>query len=210
MNSRREALAVTVGGGSAISGDDPRSPAGPVSHEPVPEKFRQVLGHFGTGVTVITAIDDGEPVGFSCQAFAALSLEPPLVVFCPALTSATWARIARAKLFAVNVLTENQHDLANKFGRSGPGKFRGVTWAPDRAGSPVIDGVLTWAGCEIEAVYPGGDHNVVIARVRELGECGSQRPLLFYRGRYATSAESGGPPEVVETLLAWPRHADWM
>ena len=164
-----------------------------------PDAFRQVLGHFCTGVTVITTAG---PVGFACQAFAALSLDPPLVVLCPALTSSSWPRIARAASFAVNVLTEDQHDLASKFG--------GVRWSPDGAGSPVIDGVLTWAGCEIEAVHPGGDHDVVIGRVRELGECGSQRPLLFYRGRYATTAESGGPPEVVETLLAWPRHADWM
>ncbi|HEX2322519.1 MAG TPA: flavin reductase family protein [Streptosporangiaceae bacterium] len=210
MNSRREALAVTVGGASPA--DDARMPSGnsPVSHEPAPQKFRQVLGHFCTGVTVVTAMDDGEPVGFACQAFAALSLDPPLVVFCPALTSNTWPRIAKGKMFAVNVLTEDQHDVAMRFGRSGTRKFDGVKWMPDAAGSPVIDGVLTWAGCEIEAVHPGGDHNVVIGRVRELGECGSQRPLLFYRGRFATSAESGGPPEVVETLLAWPRHADWM
>jgi 3-hydroxy-9,10-secoandrosta-1,3,5(10)-triene-9,17-dione monooxygenase reductase component len=182
----------------------------PVSYPPEPQKFRQVLGHFCTGVTVITAIHDGEPVGFSCQAFAALSLDPPLVVFCPAQTSATWPRIARTKLFTVNVLTEDQHDLAGTFGRSGNSKFAGVGWSPDGAGSPVLDGVLTWAGCEVEAVYPGGDHTIVIGRVRELGACGSQRPLLFYRGRYATLAESAGPPEVVETLLAWPRHADWM
>jgi len=187
-----------------------RSGASPASFRPEPQKFRQVLGHFCTGITVITAVDDGEPVGFSCQAFAALSLDPPLVVFCPAVTSSSWPRIARTKTFAVNVLTENQHEIAGKFGRSGPGKFDGVTWAPDAAGSPVLDGVLTWAGCEVEAVYPGGDHSIVIGRVRELGECGSERPLLFYRGRYGTSAAQAGPPEVVETLLAWPRHADWM
>jgi 3-hydroxy-9,10-secoandrosta-1,3,5(10)-triene-9,17-dione monooxygenase reductase component len=181
-----------------------------VSYEPEPEKFRQVLGHFCTGITVITAVDDGEPVGFSCQAFAALSLDPPLVLFCPAHTSATWKRIAQAKLFAVNVLAEDQRELARRFGRSGTGKFDGVAWSPDRAGSPVLDGVITWAGCEIEAVHQGGDHHIVTGRVRELGDCGSQRPLLFYRGRYATSGKSEGPPEVVETLLAWPRHADWM
>jgi len=210
MNGAGEALAVIVGGASPEG--DPRIPARarPASYPPEPQKFRQVLGHFCTGVTVITAIDYGEPVGFACQAFAALSLDPPLVVLCPALTSTTWPRIARAGSFTVNVLTEDQHDLASKFGRSGPGKFDGVKWAPDGAGAPVIEGVLTWAGCAVEAVYPGGDHEVVIGRVRELGDCGSQRPLLFYRGRYATTAESGGPPEVVETLLAWPRHADWM
>lgn len=199
MNGARGALAVIVGRGTK-----------PASYRPEPEKFRQVLGHFATGVTVITAIDEGEPVGFSCQAFAALSLDPPLVVFCPSGQSTSWPRIARAGRFAVNVLTEDQHELASRFGRSSQRKFEGVSWAPDSAGSPVLDGVLTWAGCELEAVHPGGDHQVVIGRVRELGECGSQRPLLFYRGRYATSAESGGPPEVVETLLAWPRHADWM
>jgi len=184
--------------------------ARPVSFAPEAQKFRQVLGHFCTGVTVITAVDDGEPVGFSCQAFAALSLDPPLVVFCPALTSVSWPRIARARVFAVNVLTEGQHDIAAKFGRRGARKFDGVSWSPDGAGSPILDGVLTWAGCEVEGIYPGGDHSIVVGRVRELGECGSERPLLFYRGRFTTSAESAGPPEVVETLLAWPRHADWM
>lgn len=182
----------------------------PVSHEPDPQKFRQVLGHFCTGITVITAIDEGEPVGFSCQAFAALSLDPPLVVFCPALTSTSWPRIARAGVFAVNVLAEHQRELARRFGRAGPGKFEGVAWAPDGAGSPVLDGVLTWAGCAIEAVYDGGDHHIVTGRVRELGDCENQRPLLFYRGRYASAGKAEGPPEVVETLLAWPKHADWM
>jgi len=199
MNGRRAALRMIV-----------KHSDTPVRFAPDPQRFRQVLGHFCTGITVITAIDDGEPVGFSCQAFAALSLDPPLVVFCPALISTTWPRIARAKSFAVNVLCEDQHELASKFGRTGPHKFEGVTWSPDSTGAPVLDGSLTWAGCELEAVHLGGDHLIVTGRVRELGECGSQRPLLFYRGRYTTSAETAGPPEVVETLLAWPRYADWM
>jgi 3-hydroxy-9,10-secoandrosta-1,3,5(10)-triene-9,17-dione monooxygenase reductase component len=199
MNRAGGALAVSVGPRARLA-----------SYPAEPQKFRQVLGHFCTGVTVITAMDDGEPVGFSCQAFAALSLDPPLVVFCPATTSASWPRIAKGNLFAINVLTEEQHDIAAKFGRSGADKFDGVPWSPDAAGSPVLDGVLTWAGCEVEGVYPGGDHHIVIGRVRELGESVAGRPLLFYRGRFTTSAETAGPPEVVETLLAWPRHADWM
>src|SRR5262249_21451235 len=100
-------LAVSVGGASRVS------------YGPEPQKFRQVLGHFCTGVTVITAVDDGEPVGFSCQAFAALSLDPPLVVFCPARTSNTWSRIASAELFAVNVLAAGQRETPRKFGRTG-------------------------------------------------------------------------------------------
>ncbi|HET9896626.1 MAG TPA: flavin reductase family protein [Streptosporangiaceae bacterium] len=180
--------------------------------DPDPERFRQVLGHFCTGITVITAIDDGEPVGFSCQAFAALSLDPPLVLFCPARTSSTWPKIERSGYFCANVLTAEQGHLATLFGRSDPRRFDQVTWAADAAGSPVIDGVLTWVSCKVHDVLTAGDHYVVVGLVRELGDVGRQRPLLFYRGRYATSAVSAaeGPPEVVETLLAWPKYADWM
>jgi 3-hydroxy-9,10-secoandrosta-1,3,5(10)-triene-9,17-dione monooxygenase reductase component len=181
-------------------------------YPPDPERFRQVLGHFCTGITIITAIHDNEPVGFSCQAFAALSLEPPLVLFCPALSSSTWPRIAAAGHFCVNVLTTSQGHLATLFGRTNAERFNGVDWVPDAAGSPIIDDVLTWISCEILDVHTIGDHYVVIGQVRELGECGPERPLLFYRGRYGTSAlpTAEGPPEVVETLLAWPKYADWM
>ncbi len=184
----------------------------PVRYEPDPERFRQVLGHFATGITIITASEDGEPVGFSCQAFAALSLDPPLVLFCPALTSSTWPRIQQTGYFCANVLTAEQGQLATLFGRSKPDRFDGVEWVPDLNGSPIIDGVLTWISCRILDVHTIGDHYVVIGRVLELGECGPDRPLLFYRGRYGTSATPAaeGPPEVVETLLAWPNHADWM
>jgi len=183
-----------------------------VTFDPDPERFRQVLGHFATGITVITAIDGGEPVGFACQAFAALSLEPPLVLFCPAQTSSTWPRIRRAGVFCANVLTAEQGDLATLFGRSNPDRFSKVDWVPDASGSPIIDGVLTWVSCQILDVHTIGDHYVVIGQVRELGEIGQDRPLLFYRGRYGTSAipAAEGPPEVVETMLAWPKHADWM
>jgi 3-hydroxy-9,10-secoandrosta-1,3,5(10)-triene-9,17-dione monooxygenase reductase component len=183
-----------------------------VRFDPDPERFRQVLGHFCTGITVITAIDGDEPVGFSCQAFAALSLEPPLVLFCPARTSTTWPKIERAGVFCANVLTADQGDLATLFGRSKPDRFANVGWVPDSSGSPIIDGVLTWVGCRIVDVHAIGDHYVVIGQVCELGDVRPHRPLLFYRGRYGTSAvpTAEGPPEVVETMLAWPKYADWM
>jgi 3-hydroxy-9,10-secoandrosta-1,3,5(10)-triene-9,17-dione monooxygenase reductase component len=184
----------------------------PTSFDPDPERFRQVLGHFCTGVTIITALDDGQPVGFSCQSFGALSLQPPLVLFCPARTSRTWPKIERSGYFCANILAAAQRELASLFGRSNPDRFAAVAWSPDTAGSPVIDGVLTWVGCQIREVHEAGDHFIVIGEVRELGDCHAGRPLLFYRGRYGTSARHmhEGPPEVVETLLAWPRHADWM
>ena len=188
------------------------SGARPASYAPEPQRFKQVLGHFGTGVAIITATDETGPAGFSCQSFTALSLDPPLVLFCPARTSTTWSRIERAGNFCANILSEQQRDLAAVFGRTGPDKFADVDWTPSSSGAPVLDGVLTWAGCEVESVHPGGDHLIVIGRVTELGDCGPQQPLLFYRGRFASlpASAADGPPEIVETLLAWPRYADWM
>ena len=187
----------------------------PVRFEPEPGRFRQVLGHFCTGVTVVTTADDDGPAGFACQSFAAVSLEPPLVLLCPSRTSVTWPRIARAGHFCANVLTDAQQELCRVFGTSaatGADKFAGVRWSPSSSGAPVLDGVLTWIGCEVDCVHEAGDHHVVIGRVTELGECRPGKPLLFYRGRYAATAAqpADGPPEIVDTLLAWPRHSDWM
>jgi 3-hydroxy-9,10-secoandrosta-1,3,5(10)-triene-9,17-dione monooxygenase reductase component len=172
-----------------------------------PVRFRQVFGHFCTGVTVVTSALAGEPVGFACQAFAALSLQPPLVLFCPAVASATWPRIERAGHFCVNVLAEGQRSLSRVFGTSGAGKFTGVRWSSTVDGSPVLDGVLAWAACRIEAVYPAGDHHLVVGRVTELGECREGRPLLFYKGQYTAATTL---PDVASSLLAWPRHTDWI
>ncbi len=174
--------------------------------------FRQVLGHFCTGVTVITGTKDGRPAGFACQAFAALSLDPPLVLFCPARSSATWPTIARAGYFCANVLAARQQEIARRFGVPGTDKFAGVSWSPSPSGAPVLAGALAWVECAVQAVHEAGDHYVVTGRVTALGPCEADRPLLFYRGRY-TATDPGtpaGPPEVVDTLLAWPRHADWM
>jgi 3-hydroxy-9,10-secoandrosta-1,3,5(10)-triene-9,17-dione monooxygenase reductase component len=180
--------------------------------EPEPGRFRQVLGHFCTGVTVITTLDEAGPAGFTCQSFTALSLDPPLVLFCPSRSSATWPRIARAGHFCANVLTAGQQELARVFGTSGADKFAGVPWSPSPSGAPILAGALTWAGCTVEAVHEAGDHHVVLGRVTGFGPCGQERPLLFYRGRYGVTAvePADGPPEVVDTLLAWPRHADWI
>jgi 3-hydroxy-9,10-secoandrosta-1,3,5(10)-triene-9,17-dione monooxygenase reductase component len=173
-------------------------------------RFRQVLGHFCTGVTVITTMDAEGPAGFACQAFTALSLDPPLVLFCPSRASATWQRIARSGHFCANVLTESQRELARIFGNPGADKFTGVAWSPSASGAPILDGVLTWVGCTVLDMHEAGDHYVVIGSVTELGPCRPGEPLLFYRGRYGVPGPAEGPPEAVDTLLAWPIYADWI
>ncbi|WP_007024416.1 3-hydroxy-9,10-secoandrosta-1,3,5(10)-triene-9,17-dione monooxygenase reductase subunit [Saccharomonospora iraqiensis] len=169
-----------------------------------PTRFRSVLGHFCTGVAVVTAHDGDAPVGFACQSFAALSLEPPLVLFCPAKSSRTWPVIEGVGRFAVNVLSGDQRDVSATFGARGADKFAAVDWSPAPSGAPVLTGSLTWIDCTIEAVHEAGDHYVVVGRVTELGDVADGRPLLFYRGRYTVTE-----PEAVEEMFTWPRPDDW-
>ena len=131
---------------------------------------------------------------------------------CPGKSGSTWPRIAAAGRFCANILAADQRDLARRFGISSPDKFAGISWTPAPNGAPVLPGVLTWAACSVETVHEAGDHYVVIARVTDLGDSIAGEPLLFYRGRFTLSAqtEEDSPPEVVDTLLAWPRFADWM
>ncbi|MFG2877364.1 flavin reductase family protein [Streptomyces sp. NPDC048337] len=156
-------------------------------------QFRDVLGHFCTGLTVIAATDGtGRPAGFACQSFASLSLDPPLVTFSVAATSSSWPRIERAGAFCATVLSAGQGALCRAFGTRGGDKFAGVDWSPAPAtGSPRIGGALAWVDCEIESVLPGGDHRIVIGRVLDLdvsGEADHAEPLLFYRGAFLRPA----------------------
>ncbi|MDA3648906.1 flavin reductase family protein [Saccharopolyspora indica] len=173
--------------------------------------FRRVLGHFGTGVAVITGMDGERPVGFACQSFAALSLDPPLVLFCPARTSRAWPALERAGRFCANVLSESQQPVSTVFGRSGENKFAEVSWSRAPSGAPVLTGALTWIDCTIETVHEAGDHYIVIGRVETLGETRPERPLLFYRGAYAgLGPTSQPPPPDLEAFLTGLHPDDWM
>jgi len=151
-----------------------------------PRTFRSVLGQFCTGITVITAVHDDAPVGFACQSFAALSLEPPLVLFCPTKVSNSWKAIEATGRFCVNVLHEKQKDVSARFGSRDSDKFAGIDWRPSPLGSPIIDGSLAHIDCTVASVHDGGDHLVVFGRVASLSEVPKRkpRPLLFYRGEY--------------------------
>ena len=144
--------------------------------------FRQVLGHFATGVTIVTATDDGEPVGMAASSFTSLSLDPPLVLFCAGKASSTWPRIQRTKAFCVNILSDEQEALSRQFAGKGD-KYTGVGWHAGSSGSPILDGVLAWIDCTIESEHDGGDHVVVIGRVLGL-DATALKPLLYYRGGY--------------------------
>ncbi|MER8231209.1 flavin reductase family protein [Streptomyces sp. NPDC101490] len=166
--------------------DDERPPLDPA-------EFRRVLGHFASGVTVVTALAPEGPAGFACQSFASLSLDPPLVAFMVARTSTTWPRIAAAGAFCVNVLGAAQDGLCRSFAVSGADKFAGVDWAPAPVtGAPRLTGAPAWIDCAITAVHTGGDHLIVVGRVEALGAAGAGDPLLFHQGRFGRFSRLDG------------------
>ena len=148
-------------------------------------KFRQVLGHFPTGVTVITAMHEGRPVGLAVGSFASLSLDPPLVLFCPGNQSSSWPKIREAGVFCVNILGGDQEHVCRVFASKEPDKFSVIGYAPSPVtGSPRIHDALAWIDCEIDQIVPGGDHDIVVGRVRDLDATDQHGPLVFYRGGY--------------------------
>ncbi|GGY26389.1 monooxygenase [Streptomyces djakartensis] len=153
-------------------------------------EFRRVVGHFATGVTVVTAppaTPADSPAGFACQSFTSLSLDPPLVAFMVGRTSTTWPRIARAGVFCVNVLGARQGELCRAFAVSGADKFAGVAYdAAPVSGSPRLAGAVAWIDCAVHAVHSGGDHLIVVGRVNALGAADDDPdgPLLFHRGHF--------------------------
>lgn len=152
-----------------------------------PARMRNVLGHFASGVVVITAADLDGPVGFTCQSFASLSLDPPLISFFPARTSTTWPKIRDKGRFCVNVLADHHEKISNKFARSGIDKFAGVWWRASKSGSPILSEVCAWIECTVADEFDGGDHTIVVGRVHDLGADTSKLPLLYHRGSYGVA-----------------------
>jgi flavin reductase (DIM6/NTAB) family NADH-FMN oxidoreductase RutF len=147
-------------------------------------RYRQVLGHFPTGVTIVTAEGERSPVGLAIGSFSSVSLAPALVGFFPAKTSTSWPGIEAAGAFCVNILAEDQEDLCRRFASKGGDKFLGLGWKPAASGAPVLDGVLAWIDCDLHSVLDAGDHWCVLGEVRELDVARTVGPLVFYRGGY--------------------------
>jgi flavin reductase (DIM6/NTAB) family NADH-FMN oxidoreductase RutF len=147
--------------------------------------FRHVLGHFATGVSLVTGIAaDGEPAGLAVGSFMSVSLEPRLIAICPATTSVSWPVIRAGGRFCVNILGEHQECLARAFAVSGGSKFEGVGWRAGETGSPIIDDVVAWIDCEIESDQVAGDHWLVLGKVKSLDVENTNQPLLFHRGEF--------------------------
>ena len=159
-----------------------------------PLSFREALGHYASGITVITSHLDDEPIGFTCQSFYSVSMNPPLVSFSVMSSSASYPKIRQAGRFAVNILSGEQVRISNQFARRGADKWHGVQWQQSPLGNPVIAGSLHWLDCEIHAEYPAGDHLIVIGEVKALNlqDAAATQPLLYFKGQYCNLAAHSG------------------
>jgi 3-hydroxy-9,10-secoandrosta-1,3,5(10)-triene-9,17-dione monooxygenase reductase component len=154
-------------------------------------QYRHVLGHFLTGVTIITAIDPetGTPVGLAASSFTSVSMDPALVLFCAGNSSSSWPKIRAAGSYCVNILGAEQETLSRQFSRPGD-KFAGVGWRTEATGAPVFTDALAWIDCTIHEVVEAGDHCVVIGAVQALGSRDHGGPLGYYRGGYGNFGQN--------------------
>lgn len=149
-----------------------------------PILFRDTLGHFPTGVVVVTAIVDGSPIGMVVGSFTSVSLDPPLVAFLPSRTSSTYRMLKLATRFCVNVLADEQENICRRFASKIAEKFDGIDWYLSASGVPRLRGSVGWIEFEAVQVVQAGDHDIVIGRVCDLASDADQSPLLFFQGGY--------------------------
>ena len=151
-----------------------------------PGAFRSALGRFATGVAFVTAAPGGEPAGLIVNSLASVSLDPPLVSFCPARSSITWRRMRRARRFGVNVLGRAHEPFARAAIPPGADRFAGVAWRPGAHGAPLLADALATLECEIVAEHPAGDHWIVVGRVDDARVAAAADPLVFFAGGFGT------------------------
>ncbi|MDX6640278.1 MAG: 3-hydroxy-9,10-secoandrosta,3,5(10)-triene-9,17-dione monooxygenase reductase component [Solirubrobacteraceae bacterium] len=150
-----------------------------------PRAFRDTVGRFPTGVAVVTATGPEGPAGLTTNAFSSLSLDPPLVLVCFDHGSRTLAVVRESRRFAVNVLRAGDDDLARLFAGKAPhpDKFAAVTHTVEH-GVPVLDSALAWLVCDLQALHPGGDHEIGVGAVTAMGDDPAGQPLVFYGGTF--------------------------
>lgn len=150
-----------------------------------PVLFRETLGHYPTGVAVVTAIaEDGNPAGMVVGTFSSVSMDPPLIAFFPARSSRTFQYLRTATTFCVNVLASDQEQVCRQLATGGAAKFDGVGWRPGPLGSPILHDAVSWIECTFDDILEAGDHYIVLGHVQKLAVERSTLPLLFFQGGY--------------------------
>ena len=142
--------------------------------------FKEVLGHYASGLVVVSALLENGPAGFTCQSFGSLSLEPPLVTFAASSSGNSWGLVRQASMVGVSVLSSDQEEIARRFARSGVDKFDGVAWEPGPDGSPLISGALAHIEGRLVSIVTHGDHDIAVVEVT-FAAAGHGRPLVYFR-----------------------------
>ncbi|MGB0749626.1 MAG: flavin reductase family protein [Magnetospiraceae bacterium] len=150
--------------------------------------FRAALGQFTTGIAVVTAMAQDRPVGLTVNSFTSVSLDPPLILVSLGRSTNDLDAYTSSAGFTVNILSEAQRSLSDKFAQKDTDKFAGVTWEPGENGCPVLPGALATIQCEVHSVVDGGDHFLVLGKVVHLAHSEGVDPLVYYRGGYRTLA----------------------
>lgn len=159
--------------------------AAPQVHAPEPADFRQAMGSFAAGVTVVTACHDGRLVGTTVSAFSSVSMDPPLVMVCLKRDSRTLAALNEARTFCVNILAQEQGDLAYRFAKSGADdRFALTAVEAGVCGAPLLAGCVAAVECELHAAHDGGDHEILVGRVLRVVTDETKTPLVYVRGAF--------------------------
>ena len=159
-----------------------------------PIELRRVMGHFATGVTVITTKDtQGVPYGLTANAFMSLSLAPPLALISIDKTAQCYGSFDASKVFTVNFLSDEQEDISRRFATKGVDKFAGLEWHEGSNGAAILDGVIGHVECQVRQSYDGGDHTLIVGEIVRV-EASGGRPLLFFQGKYQRLAFPHGSP----------------
>ncbi|GAA3905372.1 flavin reductase [Microbacterium invictum] len=166
--------------GAAVEGGQPDAPW-----------YREVLGHFPTGVAVVTALDaERDPVAMVVGSFVSVSLDPPLVAYFPQKSSSTYARLYDSPRFVISVLAADQEQLCRRLASKDPRKLDGVPLRSTAAATPVIDGCVAWIECDLETRHDGGDHDIVVGRIVQMARPDPRLPLVFFQGGYGRFSPS--------------------
>ena len=149
---------------------------------------RRILGHFPTGVTVVTAHLNGEIYGMTANAVTSLSLNPPLILVAVDKSAAMHASLTASRHFAVNILSDAQEQLSRRFAMRGPKEVNDLAWTTGASGAPIMTDALAWVDCRLAEILPGGDHDIFIGEILA-GDCREGSPLLYFQGKYRRLAE---------------------
>lgn len=149
---------------------------------------RRIMGHFATGVTVVTTHHNGEIQGMTANAVTSLSLHPPLVLVAVDKTAAMHVALTSSRYFALSILRDNQEHLSRRFASRGPKEVNDVTWITAASGAPILADALAWVDCRLNEILPGGDHDIFIGEILA-GDSHEGSPILYFCGKYRRLAE---------------------